>query len=124
MIRETKAIFAGKNGRPFSKAAPSALSFVLMLATGIFTASAQRPHPGRGAISAQDLAKMNTQATSGSDAADSVCARFAAGSNVSAPPELKSQNAVLEVTMQFLTVVDSQGLARYCYVTNTGLEAP
>jgi FtsP/CotA-like multicopper oxidase with cupredoxin domain len=53
-----------------------------------------------------------------------VCARFAAGSNVSAPAELKSQNGVLEVTMQFLTVVDSQGLTRYCYVTDTGLEGP
>ena len=41
-----------------------------------------------------------------------------------APPELKSQNGVLEVTFKFQTVIDSQGLVRYCYVTDTGLEAP
>jgi FtsP/CotA-like multicopper oxidase with cupredoxin domain len=125
MNRDTMAICAGRNGRPFLAAAASAaLSFVLILATCTFPASAQRLPAGRGAISAQDLAKMSMQATSGSDTADSVCARFAAGSSVSAPPELKSQNGVLEITMQFLTVVDSQGLTRYCYVTNTGLEAP
>jgi FtsP/CotA-like multicopper oxidase with cupredoxin domain len=121
---ELRAIFVGRNGGPFSQAASAAPFFLLVLATCTFPASAQRPHPGRGAISAQDLAKIGTQAASGSDTADSVCARFAAGSSVSAPPELKSQNGVLEVTMQFLTVVDSQGLTRYCYVTNTGLEAP
>jgi FtsP/CotA-like multicopper oxidase with cupredoxin domain len=123
MNLESTAIFSGRNGPPLSEAS-SVLSFVLILATCIFPAGAQRLHPGRGPISAQDLAKISTQATSGSDTADSVCARFAAGSSVSAPPELKSQNGVLEVTMQFLTVVDSQGLTRYCYVTNTGLEAP
>jgi FtsP/CotA-like multicopper oxidase with cupredoxin domain len=31
---------------------------------------------------------------------------------------------VLEFTMQMLTVVDAEGLTRYCYVTDTGLEAP
>jgi FtsP/CotA-like multicopper oxidase with cupredoxin domain len=31
---------------------------------------------------------------------------------------------VLEVTFTFQTVVDKQGLTRYCYVTTTGLEAP
>jgi hypothetical protein len=58
------------------------------------------------------------------DPADQVCARFASGSATTAPPELKSQNGVLEVTFKFLTTTDSQGLARYCYVTDTGLEAP
>jgi Flp pilus assembly protein TadG len=75
-------------------------------------------------MSAQDMAKMAAPAASGSDAADQVCARFPAGSVVSAPPELKSSNGTLEVTFEFQTVTDSQGLARYCYVTNTGLEAP
>jgi FtsP/CotA-like multicopper oxidase with cupredoxin domain len=85
---------------------------------------AQNAHAGRGAVSAQDLAKLAAPADSGSDAADQVCARYSVGSIVSAPPELKSQNSVLEVTFKFLTVTDSQGLARYCYVTDTGLEAP
>ena len=53
-----------------------------------------------------------------------MCARFAAGSATTAPPELESQNGVLEVTMKFLTATDSQGLVRYCYVTDTGLQAP
>jgi FtsP/CotA-like multicopper oxidase with cupredoxin domain len=58
------------------------------------------------------------------DTADLVCARFAAGSVTTAPPELKSQNGVLEVTLRFQTTTDSQGLARYCYATDTGLESP
>jgi FtsP/CotA-like multicopper oxidase with cupredoxin domain len=75
-------------------------------------------------MSAQDMAKMAAPAATGSDAADQVCARFAAGSATTAPPELKSQGGVLEVTFKFLTATDSQGLVRYCYVTDTGLEAP
>jgi FtsP/CotA-like multicopper oxidase with cupredoxin domain len=70
------------------------------------------------------MAKLNRHAVTGSDAADSVCPRFAAGSTVSAPTELRSQNGVLEVTMQFLTAVDSQGLTRFCFVTNAGVQAP
>src|SRR5580698_1631932 len=124
MNRESGTIPAGGNSRPFSTTASLMLSFSFLLAACFLPANAQRPPAGRGAISAQDLAKIASQAATGSNAADSVCARFAAGSSVSAPPELKSQNGVLEVTMQFLTVVDSQGLTRYCYVTSTGLEAP
>ena len=58
------------------------------------------------------------------DPADQVCARFAAGSATTAPPELKSANGVLEVTFKFLTATDAQGLPRYCFVTDTGLESP
>jgi FtsP/CotA-like multicopper oxidase with cupredoxin domain len=88
---------------------------------------------GRGAMSAQDMAKMSAAAaapraaspdTAKADPADQVCARFAAGSATTAPPELESQAGVLEVTLKFLTVTDSQGLIRYCYVTDTGLQAP
>ena len=68
--------------------------------------------------------KLASPSLSASDPADQVCARFAAGSATTAPPELKSLNGVLEVTFKFLTATDSQGLARYCYVTDTGLEAP
>jgi FtsP/CotA-like multicopper oxidase with cupredoxin domain len=89
----------------------------------LLPASAQRVQ-GHGAMSAQDMAKMASPAAAGTDAADQVCARFSAGSATTAPPELKSQNGVLEVTMKFLTVTDSEGLIRYCYVTDTGLQAP
>ena len=58
------------------------------------------------------------------DLADQVCARFAPGSVVPVPPDLSSQNGALEVTFKFLTVTDAQGLTRYCYVTDSGLEAP
>jgi FtsP/CotA-like multicopper oxidase with cupredoxin domain len=124
MSRESRIKIAGSRSFALSKAVSMALSLVFILALCGIAARAQHAYPGRGAVSAQDLARIKTQAASGSDAADSVCARYAAGSAVTAPPELRSQGGVLEVTMQFLTVVDSQGLTRYCYVTNTGLEAP
>ncbi len=92
------------------------LSILLLFFSLWFSTSpteGQRVYPGRGAISAQDIAKLSASAA-GSDTADQVCARFAAGSAITAPPELKSQNGVLEVTFKFLTVTDTQGLARYC----------
>jgi FtsP/CotA-like multicopper oxidase with cupredoxin domain len=58
------------------------------------------------------------------DPADQVCARFAPGSVVPMPPDLLSQNGVLEVTFKFETVTDTQGLTRSCYVTDGGLESP
>ena len=75
---------------------------ILFLIAAASISHAQRTHQGRGAISAQDLAKMAAPAATGSDAADQVCARYSTGSVVSAPPELESQNGVLEVTMKFL----------------------
>jgi len=99
-------------------------AFLILLFVVTLTANAQRKYPGRGAVSTQDFKKLTAPAAAGSDAADQVCARYSAGSVVSDPPVLESQNGVLEVTMKFLTVTDSQGLVRYCYVTNTGLEAP
>jgi FtsP/CotA-like multicopper oxidase with cupredoxin domain len=98
--------------------------FLFLLLSGLSTAPAQRAHRPRGAVSTQDFAKMTSLAEAGSSAADQVCTRYASGSVVSAPPELESQNGVLEVTLKFLTDTDSQGLVRYCYVTDTGLEAP
>src|SRR6202034_3753448 len=95
----TQSYFLCGRDRGFSRCA---LLFLLIVAAGL-TASAQRLRPGRGATSAQDIARIAAQADaeSGSDASDQVCARFATGSVVSAPPELKSENGVLEVTMKF-----------------------
>ncbi len=84
----------------------------------------QRRYPGRGAVSAQDFSKLTSPASVGTTAADQVCPRYTPGSVISDPPVLQSQNGVLEVTIGFYTVTDSQGLVRYCYMTNTGLEAP
>ena len=58
------------------------------------------------------------------DPADQVCQRFAPGSVLPVPPDLRSQNGVLEVTLWFRTAVDQQGLMRFCYVTDDGLESP
>jgi FtsP/CotA-like multicopper oxidase with cupredoxin domain len=58
------------------------------------------------------------------DPADQVCPRYPAGALLQDPPSLYSQNGVLEVTFQFKTTVDLQGLTRYCFVSDTGLEAP
>src|SRR5271170_3056893 len=128
MGRDMRFCRAGRRGRLFSRAISPIFSLVFILFLCLSAADAQqaRPktHPGRGAMSAQDLARAAVPAAAGTDAADQVCARFAVGSVVSAPPELKSQNGVLEVTFKFLTVTDSQGLVRYCYVPDTGLEAP
>ena len=99
--------------------------FLLFLLCGPFqVASGQSAHPAHGAMSAQDLARMASPMVSGSSTADEVCARSTAGAIVPAPPELKSSNGVLELTLNFKAVTDSQGLVRYCYVTDTGLEAP
>jgi FtsP/CotA-like multicopper oxidase with cupredoxin domain len=124
MHAEIRTNFAGSLAGLFSNRVLWPLFCLLIVLMGSPTAGAQRAIPGRGAISAQDLARIHAQSTSGSDTADLVCARFAAVSAVSAPAELQSQNGVLEVTMKFLTVTDSQGLVRYCFVTDTGLEAP
>jgi hypothetical protein len=98
--------------------------FVSVLLVSTASAQTQHKYPGRGAVSIQDVAKLISPAVAGTTAADQVCARYVTGSVVADPPVLQSQNGVLEVTMKFLTVTDSQGLVRYCYVTNTGLEAP
>jgi FtsP/CotA-like multicopper oxidase with cupredoxin domain len=58
------------------------------------------------------------------DPADAVCPRSAPGSVITAPPDLYSENGVLEVTFTYQTTIDEQGLTRYCYITDTGLESP
>jgi FtsP/CotA-like multicopper oxidase with cupredoxin domain len=123
MRRETRVELSGGLSRVFP--ALSTFSIALIVCLCVSNAAAQGTlHQGRGAVSAQDQAKLTAQASASSATADSICPRFPVGSVVSAPPELQSQNGVLEFTMQFLTVVDAQGLTRYCYVTSTGLEAP
>jgi hypothetical protein len=72
-----------------------ALLFLFILSTSPFQANAQSTHTGWGACSAQDLAKITSPADSGSDTADQICARYTAGSVVSAPPEFVSENGVL-----------------------------
>ena len=54
----------------------------------------------------------------------SPCPRPAAGSVVTAPPELSSQNGVLNVTFNYYTTVDSVGRTLFCFSTPNGLEGP
>jgi len=97
---------------------------VCLLFAACASAQGQHRYPGRGAVSAPDLTKLTAPNAAGSSNADQVCARYATGSTISDPHVLQSQNGVLEVTIGFYTVTDSQGLIRYCYVTNDGVEAP
>ncbi len=109
---------------PWRRRAFSAGILILFLLVAASCASAQRKYPGRGAVSAQDFARLTAPMAAGTTAADQVCARYTTGSAVTDPPVLQSQNGVLEVTIGYYTVTDSQGLVRYCYVTNNGVEAP
>lgn len=123
MRRETRVELSGGPSRLLRSL--STFSIALIVCLSVSNAAAQGTlHQGRGAVSAQDRAKLAVQAPASSATADSTCPRFPVGSVVSAPPELQSQNGVLEFTMQFLTAVDTEGLTRYCYVTSSGLEAP
>lgn len=59
-------------------------------------------------------------------AKSSACPRPLAGSVVAEPPERRSQNGVLEVTLHFkyqMTLL-GEGPPRYCYITEGGLESP
>jgi FtsP/CotA-like multicopper oxidase with cupredoxin domain len=56
--------------------------------------------------------------------AGSPCPRPAAGSIVTAPPELSSQNGVLNVTFNYFTTVDSDGRTLFCFTTPNGLQGP
>ncbi len=97
---------------------------LLLICSHFWIATAQNGRPARGAMSSQDASRMLSPAVSGSSLVDQVCVRSAAGSVVPASPELKSANGVLELTLNFKSVTDTQGLIRYCYVTDSGLEAP
>jgi FtsP/CotA-like multicopper oxidase with cupredoxin domain len=58
------------------------------------------------------------------DPADQICPRLAPGSVAVPPADLSSQHGVLEVTFKVLTAVDMHGLVRYCFITDSGLQAP
>ncbi len=54
------------------------------------------------------------------------CPRFAAGATVSNPPELRSHDGLLELSLhlKYQQTLSGDGPPRYCYVTNDGLESP
>ncbi|HEV2964700.1 MAG TPA: multicopper oxidase domain-containing protein [Candidatus Angelobacter sp.] len=57
-------------------------------------------------------------------AGDDACPRPAPGAIVQQPPELHSQNGRLEFTLKFRISEDPRGLIRYCYWSDSGLQAP
>ena len=58
------------------------------------------------------------------DPADAICSRSAPGAEVPNPPELRSHNGVLEISLTFKTALDAHGLTRYCFVSDSGLQSP
>jgi len=115
------------SGVPFSRRLLQAISLALAFQLCVYSADAQqaqRPHAGKGAMSAQEISTLPQAAAPELISADSVCARYAPGSVVQPPPELRSSHGVLEVTFEFKTVVDANGINRYCFVTDSDLESP
>jgi len=53
-----------------------------------------------------------------------VCPRQAAGSELPRPPDLYSQNGVLNVSMGYHTAMDDAGRTLFCFVTTDGAESP
>jgi FtsP/CotA-like multicopper oxidase with cupredoxin domain len=52
------------------------------------------------------------------------CPRFAAGSTLTAPPDLFSEDGVLSVSFTYLTRVDQYGHTLYCFQTADGTQDP
>jgi len=54
------------------------------------------------------------------------CPRPAAGATIANPPELRSRNGKLELTLhvKYQQTAVSEGPPRYCYVTDDGIESP
>src|SRR5438045_9141731 len=59
----------------------------------------------------------------GAMAAD-VCPRFAAGSDVQAPPDSYSSARKLHVALNYWTTVDDAGRTLFCYESPAGLASP
>jgi FtsP/CotA-like multicopper oxidase with cupredoxin domain len=53
-----------------------------------------------------------------------ICPRPAAGSTVSEPEDLRSENGVLRVDFTYRSSVDANGQLRYCYLYKDGSQSP
>ena len=56
--------------------------------------------------------------------AHEACPRPAPGSAVTPPPDLWSENGVLNVTFNYFTTVDAAGRTLFCFMTAEGLQGP
>jgi len=70
------------------------------------------------------LAFLPLSAFAGGAPPGNPCPRPEAGSIVEPPPDLFSQNGVLNVDFNYLTTVDSAGRTLFCLTTPNGLESP
>src|SRR5271154_5356428 len=52
------------------------------------------------------------------------CPRFSAGSVVTNPPDVYSQDGSLTVNLSYNTITDAQGRQLYCFTTSSGTESP
>jgi FtsP/CotA-like multicopper oxidase with cupredoxin domain len=53
-----------------------------------------------------------------------VCPRLPAQSPVNNPPDVYSQNGVIDIQMNYYTSVDDAGRTLFCFITSDGLESP
>ena len=53
-----------------------------------------------------------------------VCPRLPAQSPVSNPPDIYSQNGIIDIAMNYYTSVDDAGRSLFCFVTSDGMESP
>ena len=69
---------------------------------------------------------LTSDALASGPAPEQACPRAAAGATLQDPPELRSHNGVLELTLHFKyqPTLIGQGPSRYCYVTDDGMESP
>lgn len=70
------------------------------------------------------LAAILIAAFSAGALAQTPCPRPAAGSVIQRPPDLVSQNGVLNVALNYFTSVDDAGRTLFCFVTPDGLLSP
>jgi FtsP/CotA-like multicopper oxidase with cupredoxin domain len=104
-------------------------SYILpsLFAFSVLASHGQIAYIGRGPAAPQansSLRSFSDLTAAASDPADSVCSRAAVGAVVTDPPLVSSENGVLQISFTYQTVVDENGLTRYCYVyTNTSGQA-
>ncbi len=104
--------------------APAALDFQRSHSSAVVERRFSRRH--LKAIASLMFLLWATLGFVGNSSAEQICPRAALGSTVENPPELRSRNGVLEVTLHFryqATAV-GQGPPRYCYITDDGVESP
>ncbi len=53
-----------------------------------------------------------------------VCPRLPAQSPVNNPPDIYSQNGIIDIAMNYYTSVDDAGRSLFCFVTSDGMESP